>query len=70
MDTNSDKDNHSIAQELSTVHYEENEVSDQEQETSVTDTDQAQMNKITERQCMVYILIWVGITYQTITIRN
>ena len=41
MDTGSDLDNDSFTQELPTGQYKEGEVSDPEQDTSVTDTDQA-----------------------------
>ena len=41
MDTESDSDNDSVTQELFTGQYEEGEASDPEQNTSITDTDQA-----------------------------
>ena len=39
MDTSSDSDNDSVVQELTTIHYEEGELSDSEQDTSVNDPD-------------------------------
>ena len=45
MDTSSDWDNDSVTQELPTGQYEEGEVSDPEQDTSVTDTDQASIEE-------------------------
>ena len=52
MDTDSDSDNHSVVQELSTGHCEEGEVSDQEQDTSVTDAYQASTEEQNYREIM------------------
>ena len=40
MDIDSDSDNNSVVQELTTGHYEDGELSDPEQDTSVNDPDQ------------------------------
>ena len=53
-------DNHSIAQELSTSHYEEGKVSDQEQDSSVTDTDQASTEEQNYRETMCGVCSYMG----------
>ena len=57
MDTNSDSEKNSVVQELTTGHYEESELSDPEQDTSVNDLDQGENYRETIR---VYALIWDG----------
>ena len=52
-------------QELTTGHYEDGELSDPEQDTSVNDPDQS---SVTGRQCGVYALIWDGYAYRTLTL--
>ena len=63
MDTDSDSDNHSVTPELSTGHYEEGEVSDPEQDTSVTDTDQASTEEQNYRETMRGLRFYMGWTH-------
>ena len=63
MDTGSDLDNDSVIRELTTGHYEEGEVSDPEQDTSVTDPAQASTGQnFRETMCGVrYYMGWTHI---------
>ena len=63
MDNDSDSDNHSVTQKLSTGHYEEGEVSDQEQDTSVTDRDQASTKEQNYRETMRGVPSCMGWTH-------
>ena len=63
MDTNSYSDNDSVAQEPPTCYYEEGEVSALEQDTSVTDTDQATTEEQYYRGIMSGVRSYMGWTH-------
>ena len=63
MDTCSDSDSDSIVQELATGQYEEGEVSDSEQDTSVTDTNQASTEEQNYRETVRGVRSYMGWTH-------
>ena len=63
MDNCSDLDNDSVTQELPISQYEEGEVSDLEQDTSVTDTGQASTEEQNYRETMRGVCSYMGRTH-------
>ena len=60
MDTGSDSDNDSVLQELTTGHYEDGELLDPEQDTSVNDPDQSSTEEQNYRETMHGVCSYMG----------
>ena len=63
MDNSSDSDTNFVKQELPTGQYEEDEGSDPECDTSITETDQASTEEPNYRETMRGVLFYMGWTH-------